>query len=569
MERIASRADPQPGLLVADRFKLVKLLKAGGMGSVWHARHIGLDQACAVKFMHAEVAQHLELRRRFEREAKTAARLRSPHVVRMLDYGIWEGLPYIAMEFLEGEDLCSRLERVGRLSFPVLCDLMRELCGALKEAHEIGIVHRDLKPDNIFMCRNVGDEVSKLIDFGIVRAVSPSLVGGIPTTHGTVIGTPPYMSPEQIQGLSIDHRTDLWSLAIICFEALIGRRPFDGNFAQCRMQIAYDASPMPVPSQCGAVPRGFDAWWLKAAARDPARRFQRAEDFLDSFTQLGSQPQPNPENNFGSAAYRPTERLGDISKNWTTAQQIIRTHCNKEGPRKPYPHIFILAFEPALQPAFEAEHREIVALLEPLAQAGHLPAILSLSRPRFHSNSNGTSQWPLGVEVRCICLGTWSFTERTVYWALQGVALNQAQACMWLATFCETANQTILNDPPDVYRKILLSAGVSPTMDEAQRWLRRAVELGEVRGLYRLAWIAQDKKDFATAFSIWVEAATLGDSSAQVVVSERYAKGLGVAQNRPAALKWLQKAAAQGHRGAVACLQDPEKFLAGLETIKS
>src|SRR5271166_6691337 len=136
-----------PNVVVAGRFRLNSQLGRGGMGSVWHATHLGLDVPCAVKFIEGENASLPEAQSRFEREAKAAAALRSPHVVQILDHGIWQGTPYMAMELLEGEDLGKRLQRIGRMPPKDVCTIVTQISRALTKAHGAGIVHRDLKPD--------------------------------------------------------------------------------------------------------------------------------------------------------------------------------------------------------------------------------------------------------------------------------------------------------------------------------------------------------------------------------------------------------------------------------------
>src|SRR4051812_45163027 len=140
--------------VVAGRFRLNRLLGRGGMGSVWHATHLGLDIPCAVKFIEGEFAALPEAQARFEREAKAAAALRSPHVVQILDHGVCQGTPYIAMELLDGEDLGKRLQKVGRLPSNELNTVFTQVCRALTKAHSQNIVHRDLKPDNIFLVKD-------------------------------------------------------------------------------------------------------------------------------------------------------------------------------------------------------------------------------------------------------------------------------------------------------------------------------------------------------------------------------------------------------------------------------
>jgi serine/threonine protein kinase len=268
--------------VVAGRFRLNHLIGRGGMGSVWHATHLGLDIPCAVKFIEGEMAQVPEAQTRFEREAKAAAQLRSPNVVQILDHGICEGTPYIAMELLDGEDLGKRLTKAVRLSPQELHPIVNQVCRALTKAHALGIVHRDLKPDNIFLVRDDDREIAKVLDFGIAKSHSQQLGVSDTTKTGAMLGTPYYMSPEQAQGTKqVDGRSDLWALAVICFRALTGKLPFTSEaLGDLLMKIII--GPIPVPSQYGPVPDGFDKWWTKATAREPAERFQSAKDFADS-----------------------------------------------------------------------------------------------------------------------------------------------------------------------------------------------------------------------------------------------------------------------------------------------
>jgi serine/threonine-protein kinase len=184
------------------------------------------------------------------------------------------------MELLDGEDLDTRLRR-GPLSAAELHKIMSEVCRALSKAHALGIVHRDLKPANIFIVKDGDHETTKVLDFGIAKTRSNEL-GGSTTKTGAMLGTPYYMSPEQAQGTkAVDFRSDLWSLAVIAFYSLTGRLPFQSDaLGDLLMRII--VGPIPVPSQMGSVPPGFDRWWFKAASRDVAERFQSAKEFSDS-----------------------------------------------------------------------------------------------------------------------------------------------------------------------------------------------------------------------------------------------------------------------------------------------
>ncbi len=285
------------GSIIANRFELLSELGRGGMGTVWLAHHRALDARCAVKFMTLEAMRDASVVARFELEARTVAKLSSPNVVRVIDYDVHEGVPFIAMEYLDGEDLSLRLERVKRLSPAETYRVVSEVAKGLARAHAAGMVHRDLKPGNVFLAREVGHEVTnegvreqdlevvKLLDFGVVKFTGSDAIEGLSgaTLAGTLLGTPAYMSPEQARGdAGVDHRADLWSLAVIAFECLTGKLPFEsdsmgGMFAKILLD------PLPVPSAVDPVcSPAFDRWWAKAAARDPEQRFDSAPEMAEA-----------------------------------------------------------------------------------------------------------------------------------------------------------------------------------------------------------------------------------------------------------------------------------------------
>jgi serine/threonine protein kinase len=197
--------------MVTPSLRLLRPLGAGGMGSVWIARHLGLDANVVVKFMSEELATNGQALERFRREAAAAADVRSPHVVQTFDYGLSaDGVPYIAMELLEGESLRQRLDRERRLVPRDVITIVAHCAKALSRAHDRGVVHRDIKPDNIFLTDGGDGEVfAKVLDFGIAKS---SAANHVATSTGAVLGTPYYMSPEQVLGAKgVDARTDLWA----------------------------------------------------------------------------------------------------------------------------------------------------------------------------------------------------------------------------------------------------------------------------------------------------------------------------------------------------------------------
>ncbi len=269
---------PEKHAILAGKYRLIRQLGKGGMGSVWYTEHLTLQSPVAIKLMDPRIAANPEALTRFLREARAAAALRSPHVVQILDHGVDEGTPYIAMEVLEGETLADRLERVGALSPAETSWIITHVSRALSKAHEAGIIHRDLKPDNIFLVRNDEEEIAKVLDFGIAKSTPSGLAMSTSgqTNSGMLVGTPCYMSPEQAEGDPLDHRSDVWALGVIAFECLVGGRPFDAVTIGS-VFLAICSRPMPIPSRLGNVPPGFDEWFARACARDCEQRFQSAK----------------------------------------------------------------------------------------------------------------------------------------------------------------------------------------------------------------------------------------------------------------------------------------------------
>ena len=277
-----------PGRVIAGRYRLISQLGQGGMGSVWRADHMSLSSPVAIKLIDPEIARRPEMLERFQREAQSSAALRSPHVVQIFDYGVDEGVPYIAMELLEGESLAGRIARLKRLPYADTVRVVSHVGRALAKAHEAGVIHRDLKPDNVFLVKNDDKEIAKVLDFGIAKILGngPGSAKGNSTRTGSLLGTPSYMSPEQAQGTkTIDGRSDLWSLAVIAFECVCGRVPFQSE-ALGDLLIKICVHPIPVPSSVAPVPPGFDAWWARASSRDPTLRFQSGKELADALRQV-------------------------------------------------------------------------------------------------------------------------------------------------------------------------------------------------------------------------------------------------------------------------------------------
>jgi len=273
------------------------------MGSVWTADHLTLGTQVAIKFIDPElVKEHPTLRTRFTREAKAAAVIKSPHVVRVFDHGEMEdGTSFIVMELLEGESLSERLERAGPLSFAETVELLSQTAKALRKAHKLGIVHRDLKPDNLFLVDSGIEESDeepapqdifvKVLDFGVAKHTKTKS-DSVVTMVGATIGTPEYMSPEQIlSSKDVDFRADLWALAVVTYEALTAIRPFHGETVGALWQsitksefeavssVLYDEGRISAPS----YPE-LDDWFAAALNRDPEQRFKSARSMAMAFS---------------------------------------------------------------------------------------------------------------------------------------------------------------------------------------------------------------------------------------------------------------------------------------------
>jgi eukaryotic-like serine/threonine-protein kinase len=262
---------PGEGTLIAGRYRLGKHLSKGAFGQVWRAEDRTRGGEVALKVIPRLGPQLWE---RFRREAAIADKLRGPHFAMPFDYGETADLAYFAMELLEGEDLARRLDREGRLPQDVCIQLVHELAAGVDLAHRVGVVHRDLKPKNIFLFAGAGGASVKILDFGIAKHAA---LAARVTRTGILLGTPHYMSPEQIADVRhVDHCSDLWALGAIAYRCLAGRRPFEGELSELLYRITH--GPFTPPSRLlpGLAP-AVDAFFERALAKEPRARFESAE----------------------------------------------------------------------------------------------------------------------------------------------------------------------------------------------------------------------------------------------------------------------------------------------------
>ena len=275
---------------LGERYRLIRELARGNMGSVWLAEQLGEPLQVAIKRLHGQYGggtlpseDPALARARLLVEARLTSRLHNPHVVRVLEYGIDADEAYIVMELLSGESLAALLHRQGPLEPEAAAALLAQVGEGLEHVHGAAVVHRDLKPENIFIVDDGCSKVVKLVDFGVAKPV----LRHAPRARGTgfdtlIVGTPQYMSPEQARGCAdLDHRADVWSFGVVAFECLLGFPPFSGkNLVD--LMLAICSGPLPRPSAHGRVPAGFDSWFRTACAREPGQRFTGAREAAEA-----------------------------------------------------------------------------------------------------------------------------------------------------------------------------------------------------------------------------------------------------------------------------------------------
>jgi eukaryotic-like serine/threonine-protein kinase len=268
-----STAPYAPGDLIAAKYRLARLLGEGGMGAVWAAHNVALDSPVAIKLIRGETDRE-SLSLRLQLEARAAARLGHPAIVRVFDIGQTDkGDPFIVMELLEGESLATKLDRDGRLTAIEAVQILLPIADALRAAHGKGIVHRDIKPDNIFLALEGDVMQPKLVDFGIAKL--EQVQGGSQLTqHGVVVGSPDYMSPEQARGDDVlDYRTDVWAFSVVLYETVTGRLPFDATNYNALLRSILEDTP-PTLNDLKAGDTGLSAIIEVGMAKDRATRWR-------------------------------------------------------------------------------------------------------------------------------------------------------------------------------------------------------------------------------------------------------------------------------------------------------
>ncbi|MDO9018347.1 MAG: serine/threonine-protein kinase [Myxococcales bacterium] len=368
---------------VFGRYTIAKKLGVGGMGAVYEAVHGDLRKRVALKTLHPEIARNPAMRARFLQEGQAASSIRHPHVVDVSDVGVEAGMPYLVMEYLEGESLAARMARERPMDVAAAVDVMIPVLAAVSAAHAEGVVHRDLKPDNIFLARTRdGMVVPKVLDFGISKVTDAKHDKNL-TATSAMMGTPHYMSPEQTQGSkNVDGRTDQYALGVILYECLTGSMPFDGDSLYNLMHAIMSAPVAQPRSLNPAIPEGFERAILRALERDPANRFASVRDLgRELLTWAGPETRMVWDRVFGSPSVVPmAPPVAD--------GPALRTPAPASAPPRSDP---ALALGDTLQPGANliapkpARSRRGLALALAAAAVAGVVALVAVRRPAPHA----------------------------------------------------------------------------------------------------------------------------------------------------------------------------------------
>jgi len=280
------------GTVLADRYRVIKKLGEGGMGSVYLAEHTTINKKLAIKVLSSEYSHKQDLVDRFLQEARAASMIEQENVVEITDFGSTpSGSVFFVMEFLNGEDLSKTVKKLGPMPWARVKPIMLQICTALTAAHDVGIVHRDMKPENCYRIRRGGsDDFIKVLDFGIAKVTTDDGEGKGLTRTGMIFGTPEYMSPEQAKGEKVDHRVDVYAVGVILFELLTGRVPFTADtFMGILTKHMFEAPPIPSSVHPDVeVPPKVEAIILKALQKDREYRFQSMESLAAAIEAVGT-----------------------------------------------------------------------------------------------------------------------------------------------------------------------------------------------------------------------------------------------------------------------------------------
>lgn len=338
----AKEVDPLIGRLVEGKYRIESKIGEGGMGAVYRAKHVMMDNAVAIKVLHATLVADKTAVARFQREAQAAARIKHPNAVTVTDFGVTEdNVIYIVMELFEGQSLREILEKQGLLDLERALEVTKQVCSALEAAHRSGVIHRDVKPDNIVLEDRPGQgEVVKVLDFGIAKLKdAPSTAGNL-TRQGVIIGSPHYLSPEQCQSGELDARSDVYSFGIVLYEMLTGEVPFTANTPVAVALKHANEMPRSMRVDHPEIPESVDKVVMRALSKEPERRQQSAMQLAAELEQavrsvLSAQQGRSTDPGFSPLATKRLDLMPQKELIATASGQLGETSKKTEPPKPP------------------------------------------------------------------------------------------------------------------------------------------------------------------------------------------------------------------------------------------
>ncbi|MGB7280815.1 MAG: protein kinase [Candidatus Acidiferrum sp.] len=419
--RLTEPLEWSEGTIIRGKYRIVGKIGEGGMGAVYKATHMHFNEACALKVMAPSLMNDTGLVKRFGREAIIARKLRHRNAVKVEDFDETEdGRPFIVMEFIEGQSLKTLMNAHGPLPVSRTCSIIKQAAAALEAAHELGLVHRDIKPDNIVLVFSHGEEVAKVLDFGIakIRGAQSSAPGMALTATGMVIGTPPYMSPEQAKGSDsdeLDGRSDIYSLGVLMYQMLTGALPLkaDTPLNMLFAQIQTPPTPIYEAGRGLSIPAAVGSLVMKCLEKDPAHRPQTGRDLIVALELCEREVQAIPGNSPHSKAMKdfsesttvsdtPARATGGITPVNSVAsadEATVRTPGGKQTRREP-PQTALFP-DPTLVAAGAAHQSP-----EPASGAG-------TAVPGNSASSSRSAIMVLAVIVVLAAGGGWYFMHRS------------------------------------------------------------------------------------------------------------------------------------------------------------